>query len=218
MPALTSDDERFSENDLERGRLLFAQNVEFLKGVAKLNQLPDEFATEIAFAGRSNVGKSSLLNALTNRRGIARTSNTPGRTRELNYFTIGDDFAMVDMPGYGYAKAEKALIAQWQKLVFAYLRGRPNLRRVFILIDSRHGLKPIDITTLDMLDETAVSYQIILTKADKLKKPEQDRIIEKTLKDIMKRPAAFPFLHLTSSTKNTGFEELRAEIFTLTVS
>lgn len=182
-------------------------------GVAKLNQLPGEFATEIAFAGRSNVGKSSLLNAITGRKDIARTSNTPGRTRELNYFTLADGvLAMVDMPGYGYAKAEKTLVRAWQTLVSTYLRGRPNLRRVFVLIDARHGIKTTDISTLDMLDETAVSYQIVLTKSDKIKDEEREAVFVRTAVAIAKRPAAHPQLHITSSAKGLGIAELRAEI------
>ncbi len=202
----------FDAHQLERGRVLFAGEVTFLLGVASLQQLPEPFAVEVAFAGRSNVGKSSLLNALTGRRDIARTSNTPGRTRELNYFQVGSELAIVDMPGYGYAKAEKSLVRKWQALVRGYLRGRPNLRRVFVLIDARHGIKNTDLETLDMLDEAAVSYQIVLTKADKLKTAERQAVVNRTLSDIKKRPAAHPIVHLTSSAKGQGIAELRAEI------
>ncbi len=212
MDDVTAEDERFSDDELERGRLLFAGEVEFLLGVAALEQLPAEFPVEIAFAGRSNVGKSSLLNALTNRKDIARTSNTPGRTRELNYFLVGKRLAMVDMPGYGYAKAQKTLVAKWQRLIRAYLRGRPNLRRVFVLIDARHGIKQTDLETLELLDETAVSYQIVLTKIDKVKAAERPEVVARTLQDIRKRPAAHPEIHVTSSAKGTGIAELRAEI------
>ena len=202
----------FSTDELEAARVVFAGEVEFLMGVVKLEQLPEAFPTEVAFAGRSNVGKSSLLNALTGRKDIARTSNTPGRTRELNYFLVTDDLAIVDMPGYGYAKAGKQLISGWQKLIVDYLIGRPGLRRVFVLIDARHGLKNTDFPTLDMLDKSAVSYQIVLTKADKLKKGEREKVIASTLAQIAKRPAAHPLVHVTSSVKSTGLDQLQAEI------
>ncbi len=198
---MSHGDQRFSAEELESGRLLFAGPVEFLLGAAALQQLPAELPVEVAFAGRSNVGKSSLLNALTNRKDLARTSNTPGRTRELNCFRVGGQLAMVDMPGYGYAKAQKTLVAKWQALVRAYLRGRPNLRRVFVLIDARHGIKTTDEATLALLDRTAVSYQIVLTKADKIKSDELNEIIGRTHAGIKIRPAAHPELHVTSSVK-----------------
>ncbi len=202
----------FSAKQLEAGRILFAKGSDFVLGAAKLAQLPESLACEVAFAGRSNVGKSSLLNALTGRKALARTSNTPGRTRELNYFKVGDDLHIVDMPGYGYARAEKALVAKWQSLIRNYLSGRPNLRRVFVLIDSRHGLKPNDMEIMDLLDEAAVIYQGVLTKIDKLKKGELDKVVERTRAGMSKRPAAHPELHLTSSEKGTGIPELRADI------
>jgi len=208
----------FSDEELERGRLLFANETRFMMGVVKLDQLPEVFDTEVAFAGRSNVGKSSLLNALTGCKDIARTSNTPGRTRELNYFLITDDVAIVDMPGYGYAKASKSLVAGWQRLVKKYLVGRPGLRRVFVLIDARHGIKNTDLPTLDMLDTTAVNYQIVLTKADKILAPEREKVLAHTMELISKRPAAHPLVHLTSSAKNIGMNELRAEICNLSLS
>jgi GTP-binding protein len=203
----------YEPEEIERGRLLFAGGVVFRMGVASLKQLPPAYPLEVAFAGRSNVGKSSLLNALTGRKDIARTSNTPGRTRELNYFEVGEgQVALVDMPGYGYAKAEKKLVKSWQSIIMGYLQGRPNLRRVFVLIDSRHGIKNNDLETLDQLDEAAVSYQIVLTKSDKLKQSERDKVLAATAQAIGKRPAAFPDVIITSSEKGWGIPELRAEI------
>lgn len=203
----------YEEHELERGRLLFAGQTVFRMGVARLQQLPPEYPLEVAFAGRSNVGKSSLLNALTGRKDIARTSNTPGRTRELNFFELADGaVALVDMPGYGYARAQKTMVKAWQSIIMGYLQGRPNLRRVFVLIDARHGIKSIDLATLDQLDEAAVSYQIILTKSDKIKKDEHDKVMAATTLAIARRPAAFPEIILTSSEKGSGIPQLRAEI------
>jgi len=203
----------YTKEELERGRLLFAGQTVFRMGAARLAQLPPEYPLEVAFAGRSNVGKSSLLNALTGRKDIARTSNTPGRTRELNYFELAEgEAALVDMPGYGYARAQKTLVKAWQSIIMGYLQGRPNLRRVFVLIDSRHGIKPIDLEAMDQLDEAAVSYQIILTKSDKIKQDERDKVLAATAKAITKRPAAFPDTIITSSEKGSGIPDLRAEI------
>ncbi len=199
----------------ERGRLLFAQECKFVAGAATLNMLPDLPLNEVAFAGRSNVGKSSLINALTNRNTLARTSNTPGRTQQINFFELGGEIYLVDLPGHGYAKASKTKIAAWTDLVNTYLRGRPKLRRVCLLIDCRHGLKDVDRDVMNMLDVAAVNYQIILTKTDKSKKSELDKIIEKTEQELSKRPAAHPVVFLTSSAKGTGIEELRAEIASL---
>ncbi len=213
-----SEDQEFSADELEAGRLLFAGPCDFLMGATSLAQLPEAAPCEVAFAGRSNVGKSSLLNALTGRRALARTSNTPGRTRELNYFQIGPSLHLVDMPGYGYARAQKTLVAAWQKLIKAYLRGRPTLRRVFVLVDSRHGIKPNDLEIMDLMDEAAVIYQVVLTKADKIKQAERDRLLKTTAEQLRKRPAAHPELHLTSSEKGTGIAELRAEVARLLVA
>jgi GTP-binding protein len=209
-------DERFSPETIEAGRILFAGPVRFLKGVAGIDGLPDPFPLEIALAGRSNVGKSSLLNSLGNRRDLARTSNTPGRTRELNFYLAGADrLAIVDLPGYGYAKATKSLVETWQSLIRDYLRGRASLRRVFVLIDARHGVTKTDEAMLDLLDEAAVNYQLVLTKADKLKPPGRERVRAETATRITKRPAAHPDVHLTSSVTGAGLPELRAEIVQL---
>ena len=195
---------------------MFTGPVRFLKGVAALDGLPDPFPLEIALAGRSNVGKSSLLNALGNRRGLARTSNTPGRTRELNFYLAGEDrLAIVDLPGYGYAKAAKSLVGAWQSLIRSYLRGRASVRRVFVLIDARHGVTKTDEAMLDLLDEAAVNYQLVLTKADKLKFPGRERVRLETVARIAKRPAAHPDVHLTSSVTGAGLDALRAEIVEL---
>ena len=212
------DKPKFGKAALEKGRLLFARDVTFMLSAVSLETLPPARLPEVCFAGRSNVGKSSLINALTNRKGIARASNTPGRTRELNYFNIDERLHVVDLPGYGYAKASKTDIARWTKLTRQFLRGRANLRRVFLLVDSRHGLKPTDIELMEMLDETAVIYQVILSKIDKLKKGEAEKVYNKTLKAIAKRPAAYPDIIATSSEKKTGIDILRAEIETLASS
>ncbi len=204
-----------SEALIKDGRLLFARPVTFIKSAVSLDTLPPMGPPEVCFAGRSNVGKSTLINALTNQNGLARASNTPGRTQELNYFNAQDRLFLVDLPGYGFAKAPKAKVAAWTKLTRQFLRGRATLRRVFVLIDSRHGLKPVDIDLMDMLDETAVTYQLVLTKADKLKKGQLARVIEATQAAIAKRPAAFPIVQPTSSEKGLGMAELRAEIASL---
>lgn len=205
----------FTDAEIEDGRLLFAREVLFMLSVVNLDGLPPPDRPEICFAGRSNVGKSSLINALTNRKGLARASNTPGRTRELNYFNVDDRLNLVDLPGYGYARAPKTQISNWTRLTRSFLRGRAGLRRVFLLIDSRHGIKPSDIELMEMLDDAAVTYQLVLTKTDKIKRAELDKVMRRTSRTINKRPAAHPELMVTSSEKSTGLEDLRAEIATL---
>lgn len=200
---------------IEKGRLLFSKQVTFMLSVVSMATLPEPTLPEVCFAGRSNVGKSSLINALTNQNKLAKASNTPGRTRELNYFNVDDRLRIVDLPGYGYARASKIDIAKWTALTRTFLRGRAPLRRIFLLIDSRHGLKDTDVEIMDMLDEVAVTYQIILTKIDKIKVAERDKVFEKTQKAIARRPAAFPQIILTSSEKKSGLDELRAQIGTL---
>ena len=198
----------------ERARKLFFGPVDFLKSAPDLKFLPDPIAPEIAFAGRSNVGKSSLLNALTNRKGLARTSNTPGRTQELNFFDVGrpPQIRLVDMPGYGFAEAPKDLVKRWRFLINDFLRGRAELRRAFVLVDSRHGLKPVDVEIMDMLDGAAVNYQLVLTKADKIKPTVLAEVVEQTGTQSAKHPAAHPQLIATSSETGLGIAELRTAI------
>jgi GTP-binding protein len=212
MSAALTDEEDL----LERGRWMFAQPCTFVKGVVQLKGLPDDPLPEIAFAGRSNVGKSSLINATTTRKSLARTSNTPGRTQEINFFTLGqpdhEGMFLVDLPGYGYARESKDRIATWTELVMSYLRGRPKLLRVLLLIDSRHGIKPNDVEVMKMMDKAAVSYLVVLTKIDKLKKGEIEKQVESTKAQLRKHVAAFPDIMVTSSEKGLGIAELRAHI------
>lgn len=199
----------------EAGRLLFAGPVEFVKGVVAMSGLPPADRLEVCFAGRSNVGKSSLINALTGRKNLARASNTPGRTQEINYFTLGESRFLVDLPGYGYAEAPLAIVAKWQALLKSYLAGRQTLRRAFVLIDTRHGVKAVDEEILKLLDKSAVTFQVVMTKADKVSKAERDAAIEQVKGALSTHPAAYPEIVVTSSEKGDGIETLRAIIATL---
>lgn len=199
----------------EIGRKLFAGQTEFLKGVVAMSGMPPADRIEVCFAGRSNVGKSSLINALTGRKGLARASNTPGRTQEINFFTVGEAHYLVDLPGYGFANAPLAVVQKWQKLLKSYLSGRPTLRRVFVLIDARHGAKAVDEEIMGLLDKSAVTFQVVMTKTDKVSKAELAKSLDITRASLAKHPAAFPKIILTSSEKSDGIETLRAIIATI---
>ena len=196
----------------EAGRKLFAGETEFLKGVVAMKGLPEADRPAVCFAGRSHVGKSSLINALTGRKGLARASNTPGRTQEINYFTLADSHYLVDLPGYGYANAPLAVVEKWQRLLKQYLSGRPTLRRAFVLIDYRHGVKEVDEEIMTLLDRSAVTFQCVLTKADKVKAAERDKVLAQVREKLSKHPASFPELVITSSDKGDGIDILRSII------
>jgi GTP-binding protein len=207
-----TDEAVFGPEALEAARKLFAREARFLMGATRTDDLPPADLPEVAFAGRSNVGKSSLINAVTGRSHLARASNAPGRTREVNLFVLDDRLRLVDLPGYGFARASRSEAKKFQNLGRAYLRGRPNLKRAYLLIDARHGLKAVDAEALDALDEAAVSYQVVLTKADKLKPAEIAAVAARTLAQVARRAAAFPRVLATSAETGAGLAELRAEI------
>jgi GTP-binding protein len=212
-----TDTSDFTADEIARGDKLFKAPSVFVKGITSMDALPDDGRPEIAFAGRSNVGKSSLINALASRKTLARVSVTPGRTRELNFFTLGHDaeLYLVDMPGYGYARAPKSAVKDWTQLIGEYLKGRRELKRVFLLIDARHGIKPNDRETMKLMDEAAVSYQTVLTKADKPKATELEALVIKVTEELAKHPAAYPQVLATSARTGSGIPELRATIAAL---
>ncbi len=200
------------QQTVEKGRLLFAAGSDFLKGVVAMDGMPPGDRVEVCFAGRSNVGKSTLINAVTGRKALARASNTPGRTQEINFFTIADSHYLVDLPGYGFANAPVNVVEKWQRLLKAYLSGRANLRRAFVLIDSRHGVKKVDEDILTLLDKSAVPFQVVMTKADKVKASDLEKVLTQVRGALAKHPAAFPELVVTSSDKGEGIATLRAII------
>ncbi|QFT64601.1 ribosome biogenesis GTP-binding protein YihA/YsxC [Roseivivax sp. THAF30] len=211
FPAAEEPDPQVAED----ARRLFAGGTDFLKGVVAMDGLPPSDRAEVCFAGRSNVGKSSLINALTGRKGLARASNTPGRTQEINFFTLGESHYLVDLPGYGYANAPLPVVEKWQRLLKQYLSGRANLRRAFVLIDARHGVKAVDQEILTLLDKSAVTFQVVLTKTDKVKEKDRARILTQVREALAKHPAAYPEIVLTSSEKGDGIPTLRAIVASL---
>ena len=204
--------EELDKSKIELGRLLFSRETSFVKGVVDMQGLPSPDKIEVCFSGRSNVGKSSLINALTNRKGLARASNTPGRTQEINFFSIPETHYLVDLPGYGYANAPIKVVEKWQNLLKQYLAGRQSLRRAFVLVDARHGVKKVDTEIMSMLDSSAVTFQVVLTKLDKVKEKDQENILEQVRTSLQKHPAAFPDIILTSSEKGWGIQTLRSVI------
>ena len=204
--------EELDESKKEQGRLLFSKETSFVKGVVDMKGLPNPDKIEVCFSGRSNVGKSSLINALTGRKGLARASNTPGRTQEINFFSIPENHYLVDLPGYGYANAPIKVVEKWQNLLKQYLAGRQSLRRAFMLVDGRHGVKKVDEDIMSMLDSSAVTFQVVLTKLDKVKEKDRDSILDQVRTSLQKHPAAFPEIILTSSEKGWGIQTLRSVI------
>ncbi len=204
--------EELDKSKIELGRRLFSMETSFVKGVVDMQGLPSPDKIEVCFSGRSNVGKSSLINALTNRKGLARASNTPGRTQEINFFSIPETHYLVDLPGYGYANAPIKVVEKWQNLLKQYLAGRQSLRRAFVLVDARHGVKKVDTEIMSMLDSSAVTFQVVLTKLDKVKEKDQENILEQVRTSLQKHPAAFPDIILTSSEKGWGIQTLRSVI------
>ncbi len=199
-------------HEAEAGRLLFAGGCRFLKGVVEMSGLPDGDRPEFCFAGRSNVGKSSLINALTGHKGLARSSNTPGRTQEINFFTVGESHFLVDLPGYGFARAPVAIVEKWQTLMRAYLSGRANLRRVFLLIDARHGPKAVDAEIMALLDSCAVTFQVVLTKIDKISEQDRANVVQATARNLATHAAAYPEILVTSAEKKLGLGAVRAAV------
>ncbi len=213
LPFPIADDPDHATSEL--GRKMFAGEIDFLKGVVDMSGLPPADRLEVCFAGRSNVGKSTLINALTGRKALARASNTPGRTQEINYFTMAESHYLVDLPGYGFANAPVAVVQKWQALLKQYLSGRQTLRRAFVLVDARHGIKPVDEEIMSLLDSAAVPSQVVLTKTDKIKDGAREALLEQVRSRLVPHPAAFPELILTSSEKGEGIATLRATIATL---
>ena len=204
--------EELDKSKIEIGRLLFSRETSFVKGVVDMQWLPSPDKIEVCFSGRSNVGKSSLINALTGRKGLARASNTPGRTQEINFFSIPENHYLVDLPGYGYANAPIKVVEKWQNLLKQYLAGRQSLRRAFVLVDGRHGVKKVDTEIMSMLDGSAVTFQVVLTKLDKVKEKDRENILEQVRSSLQNHPAAFPEIILTSSEKGWGIQTLRSVI------